>query len=388
MINLEDIKKYEEYIIKMRREFHMYPEVAFHEFRTSKRIKEELEKMNYEIIHPVGTTGILAILNKDKAGKTVALRADFDALSMQEENTYEYKSQIDGMMHSCGHDTHTAMLLGAAKYFSDHKEAFNGTIKLIFQHAEEYAPGGAIDFVKAGLIDDCDAVFGLHITTRDKTKTVNIKKGPAMAAPDEFKVMVQGFGTHASAPHTGIDPILVSSQVVQAFQNIISRFVSPLESAVITVSTIHGGTAFNIIPEFVEMTGTIRTLNPDVRKLVFTKMHDTCDSIAKMNNANITLQIDEAYPPVINDPIMSDFVLDVARKILPEDQVIELKDPSMGGEDFSHFLEKKPGALFWLGAGKTDDAPYNHNPKFDPDEDAFLTGTLMHINIVKEFLNN
>ncbi len=386
MIQFEDIKKYEDYVIKMRREFHMYPEVAFEEYRTSKRIKEELENMGFNVVGPIGTTGLLAELVGNKEGKTVALRADFDALSMQEENEVEYKSTIDGMMHSCGHDTHTAMLLGAAKYFSENKDQVNGTLKLIFQHAEEQAPGGAIDFIKAGVMEDVDAVFGIHIHTKDETGKIVIKKGPAMAAPDEFSIKVSGVGTHASAPHTGIDPVLISAQVIQAFQNIVSRNVKPTDSAVISVCTINGGTAFNIIPETVEMSGTIRTLNNDTRKMIHDKMHSICKNIAEMTSSRIDLNIGLAYPPVINDIKMSDFALDIARKSLGEENVIEDTEPSMGGEDFSYYLQEVPGSFMWLGASKDGDKAYNHNPLFNPDEDAFLTGMLMHINLVTEFL--
>lgn len=387
MIKVADIKKYEDYVIKMRREFHMYPEVGFNEFRTSKRIQEELESMGYEVTTGIGVTGLVGVLVGNKEGKTIGLRADIDALSMQEENDTEYKSKHDGVMHSCGHDTHTAMLLGAAKYFSDHKEDLNGTLKVVFQSAEEGPmPGGGISVVKGGYIDDCDAVFGQHITTRDKLGTIVIKKGPAMASPDEFRVTITGVGTHASAPHTGIDPIIISSQLVQAFQTIISRNVSPVDSAVISVSTIHGGTAFNILPESVTMTGTIRTLSNETRKLIHDKMTAICKAHEEMHNCTIDLELIIAYPPVINDEVMSDFAINIGQELLGKENVIIAKEPSMGGEDFAYYLERKPGCFIWLGAGHHDDDPYNHNPLFNPDEKAFLNGVALHINLVKEFL--
>ena len=389
MITLKDILQYEDYIIKMRRDFHRHPEPGFQEFRTSKVIKQELESFGFEIIENVGVTGLIGILKGNKDGKTIALRADIDALTMQEENESEYKSEIDGMMHSCGHDTHTAMLLGACKYFSEHIDEVNGTIKFIFQSAEEGPmPGGGHFVVKDGHLDDVDGVFGLHIVTRYPSGQIAIKKGPAMAAPDEFKIKIQGIGTHASAPNTGVDAVLVAAQVIQALQTITSRNIAPTDSAVVSVCTINGGTAFNILPEFVEMTGTIRTLKPEVRSYVFNRVEEIVEGICTLNGAKGFVELIPAYPPLINNPEMSEFVLNIARQLLPSNQVVELTEPSMGGEDFSYYLEKKPGAIFWLGGLKPDaeHMAYNHNPKFDPDEKAFLTGTMMHINIVKEFL--
>jgi amidohydrolase len=279
------------------------------------------------------------------------------------------------------------MLLGAAKYFSDHKEDLNGTVKLFFQSAEEGPmPGGGIYMVEGGHVDECDAVFGQHIVTRDELHSINIKKGPAMAAPDEFKITVTGIGTHASAPQTGVDAILCSADIIQSLQMITSRNISALENAVISVSTIHGGTAFNILPDKVEMTGTIRTLKPNIREFVFKRMTEIVESVGKTHNATAEIEIIPAYPPVINDPEMCDFVLHIAKELnLP---TYELDEPSMGGEDFAYYLQKKPGAFLWLGAQRPNSTnyAYNHNPLFDPDEDALLTGMLMHVNIVTEFL--
>ena len=388
MVKLEDIKKYEKYIIEKRRDIHKHPETGFQEFRTSALIKEELQSFGFEIIEGVGVTGVIGILRGNKEGKTVALRADIDALNMQEELDTEYKSVNDGVMHSCGHDTHTAMLLGAAKYFSEHKDEVNGTIKFIFQSAEEGPmPGGGKFVVEGGYIDDCDAVFGLHIVTRDPSRQVAVKKGPAMAAPDEFKVKITGKGTHASAPHTGIDPIIVAAEIISSLQSIVSRSVNPVDSAVVSVCMINGGTAFNIIPDHCEFSGTIRTLNPKTRQHVFNRVEEIVKGICDAHGAQGEVEIIPAYPPLINDPEMSEFVLEVAHKVLPESQVVELEEPSMGGEDFSYYLQEKPGAYLWLGARKEgQELAYNHNPKFDPDEDAFLVGTCMHINIVKEYL--
>ena len=389
MIKLQDIKQYEEYITKMRRDFHKHPETGFQEFRTSKIIKDELLKFGYTVEEGIGVTGLVGTLIGNNKGKTIGLRADIDALNMQELNDVPYKSVNDGIMHSCGHDTHTAMLLGAAKYFGEHKNELNGTLKVIFQSAEEGPmPGGGIFVVEGGYIDDCDAVFGMHIITRQYVGTIGIKSGPAMAAPDEFKVKVIGTGTHASAPHTGVDPILISSQIIQAFQNIISRNISPTDPAVISVCTISSGTAFNIQPESAEFSGTIRTLNPETRLYIFDQMEKIVKHITEMNNATYEVEFIKAYPPLINDPKMSEFAKNVAIEFVGKENVEVLTTPSMGGEDFAYYLEKKPGAYLWLGGRPKGSKEYynNHNPKFDIDESSLLIGTGLHINIVKEFL--
>ena len=389
MINLKDIKKYESYIIEKRRDFHMHPETGFQEFRTSKVIEAELHSMGFDLVTGVGVTGIVGTLKGSKKGKTVLLRADIDALNMQEENDCTYKSLNDGVMHSCGHDTHTAMLLGACKFFSENKDSLEGTLKVVFQSAEEGPmPGGGSFVVKEGHLDDVDGVFGLHITTKYTAGTISIKSGPAMAAPDEFKVKVTGKGTHASAPHTGSDVILTASKIITNLQSIISRDISPLDPVVISVCTIDGGTAFNILPDQVEFSGTIRTLNKDTRQFVFKRIKEVVSSISKLNNCESNVEIIEAYPPVINDVVETEFVIGVGQELLGNKNVTILTEPSMGGEDFSYYLEKRPGSYFWLGGRNKDlkEVYYNHNPKFDIDESSLLIGTMMHINVAIEYL--
>lgn len=386
MIKPNELQEYYEYMVSWRRDFHMHPEPGFEEFRTARMLEEELTKLGYELVTGIGVTGMTATIQGNKPGKTIGLRADFDALKMQEETTVPYKSKIDGMMHACGHDTHTAMLLGAAKFFSEHRD-FSGTVKLMFQSAEEGPmPGGGYFMVEGGHIDDCDVVFGQHITTRDPYGTITIKSGEALAAPDEFKIIVHGTGTHASAPDSGHDPIVAASAIVQAIQTIVTRQVSPLEKAVITVSTIHGGSAFNIIPDTVEMTGTIRTLNNDVRASIFNKLRTTVTAVASAYECQATIDIIEGYPPLINDLEMCNIAMRIAKEIVGDNNAHWATNPSMGGEDFAYYLEKKPGAFLWLGGRPLEEESiyYNHNPKFDVDEKAFLIGLAMHINLVLE----
>ncbi|MBN2604247.1 MAG: amidohydrolase [Bacilli bacterium] len=390
MITKQTVSSYHDYIISKRRDFHMHPEPGFQEFRTSKIIKEELLSFGFELEEGIGVTGIVGTLKGDHPGKTIGFRADIDALMMQEENDVAYKSTYPGVMHSCGHDTHTAMLLGTAKFFSEHKDLLHGTLKVIFQSAEEGPmPGGGISVVEGGYIDSCDAVFGNHITARDMCGMIAIKKGPAMAAPDEFKIKIIGTGTHASAPHTGQDPLLTASQIIMAFQNIISRNINPNKPAVISVCTIHGGTAFNIIPSTVEMTGTVRTLEPAVRDLVFSRMEETIKQLTALNQSTYEFEIIKSYPPLFNNIEMSDFVIDVASEVIGKENVIILDEPSMGGEDFSYYLERKPGAYFWLGGRNKNEPNFynNHNPKFDIDEESLLIGTTLQINIILSYLN-
>jgi amidohydrolase len=367
----------------------MHPETGFQEFRTSKVIEAELRSMGFDLVTGVGITGIVGTIQGAKKGKTVLLRADIDALSMQEENDSSYKSLNDGVMHSCGHDTHTAMLLGACKFFSDNKNLLEGTLKVVFQSAEEGPmPGGGSFVVNEGHLDDVDGVFGLHITTRDTVGTISIKKGPAMAAPDEFRVKVTGKGTHASAPHTGSDVILAASKIITNLQTIISRDISPLDPVVVSVCTVHGGTSFNILPDQVEFSGTIRTLNKQTRQFVFNRIKDIVSSISKLNGCQGVVEIIEAYPPVINDVVESEFVIGIGQELLGKENVAILSEPSMGGEDFSYYLEKRPGSYFWLGGRNKNlkEVYYNHNPKFDIDESSLLIGTMMHINIAIEYL--
>lgn len=389
MVSKKDLQQYEEYLIQKRRDFHMHPEPGFEEFRTSKIVSDELKSFGYQVIEGVGKTGVIGILSNNPDGKTIALRADMDALRMQEENDVEYKSKVDGMMHSCGHDTHTAMLLGAAKYFGENRDQINGTLKVIFQSAEEGPmPGGGIFVIEDGHLDDVDAVFGLHITSRDKVGTLSVKKGAAMAAPDEFSIDIIGTGTHASAPHTGWDPIYTASQVVVAFQSIISRNINPNTPAVISVCMIQGGTAFNIIPEKVTLKGTVRTLDPTTRDFVFKRMDEVLKSITELHKSKYVFEIIKGYPPLINDDRMVDFMTSISESILGKENVIVLDEPSMGGEDFAYYLEQKPGAFGWLGGGRLDqdEIYYNHNPKFDIDESALLNGMAIHVNTVIEYL--
>jgi amidohydrolase len=391
MINYNDVLDLELYVVEKRRDFHAHPETGFKEFRTSGIVIEELKKFGYDIKSGIGVTGIVATLKGNKPGKTVALRADMDALTMDEENLVPYKSQTKGVMHACGHDAHTAMLLGAAKFFAANKDLLNGTLKLVFQSAEEGPfPGGGSFIVDSGELDDVDAVFGIHITTSIEVGKLEIKPGPYMAAPDEYIIEILGKGTHASAPHTGHDPVVTAAQLILAFQNIVSRELKPTTPAVISTTIVEAGSAFNVIPDKVIIKGTLRTLTEDVRVFCVKRLEEMTKSITELNKSDYTFEFIEGYPALINDEAMTKVLANTARDVLGAENVTIVDDPIMGGEDFAYYLQRKPGAFAFIGGANKEKGLvyYNHSPKFDIDEDALLKGVLIHINNVYNFLNN
>ena len=389
MINLKDIAYLEEIINEYRCLIHMNPETGFEEYKTTALIKEFLEDLGYTIEESPLDTGVIATLN-NQFTKTVMLRADIDALNMVEENDVPYKSKIDGKMHACGHDAHTAMLMGAAKYFSEHKESIKGRIKLVFQPAEEGPlPGGAFHLVNAGVMDDVDAVFGLHITTLFETGQVHVKPGYSMAAPDELMIKVSGQGTHASAPESGNDVIVCASNIIQHLQQIVSREIAAYEAAVVSISTIHGGTAFNVLPDEVTLTGTVRTFNEETRALIHQRIKDVVKNNADLSNASSKVEIKKGYPSLNNDVEMTDFIINMVKESLGELNLTVDDNPSMGAEDFAYYLQKKPGCFYWIGGRPIgmEEIYYNHNPKFDVTKESLLYGTLLHINSVINYFN-
>ncbi len=349
-----------------------------------------LKEFGLEIIRGIGKTGVIGILRGHPQRKTIALRADMDALNIQEEVETAYKSRVDGKMHACGHDAHTAMLLGAAKVLSTIRENIKGTVKFVFQPAEEGpAPGGGIRIMESGHLDDVDAAFAIHVNPIFETGQIGIYKKEAMAATDFFKIDLIGKGGHAAEPHTSIDPIVMASQTVCAFQNIVSREISPVEPAVLSVCTINGGNQFNAIPEKVTMTGTVRTLCEDTRERIFKRMEEIISHISGMHNGGYAFDRKRGYPALANHENMVEFVMGVGKGLLGEENVILLEKPTMGGEDFAYFLQKIPGAIFWLGCGNKEKGITEmlHNANFEMDEDALALGTAIHVNLVYHYLN-
>ena len=377
---------YKDYVIQMRREFHQYPEVSMEEFRTSKRVKEELDKMGipYE---SVASTGVVATIEGKNPGKTVALRADMDALAVNEETDVEYKSKVCGLMHACGHDGHTAMLLGAAKVLNSIKDKINGTVKLLFQPGEEVAKG-AKAMIADGVLEGVDGVFGIHLWTDLECGKVSVEEGPRMAAADIFKIKVKGKGGHGSLPHQGIDAVVVSSAIVMNLQSIASREVSPLEPMVVSIGAINSGTRFNVIASEATLDGTARYFNPELKDEVPKMIERIIQNTAATYRAEASLEYTYGMPATINDRDCSKLAEGTVVNLLGEEG-LSLMTKLTGGEDMSEYMSLVPGVLAFVGARnpqKGADYPHHHG-MFNVDEDALEIGTALYAQYAVDFLN-
>ena len=380
MINPE-VLKIKNTIIETRRDLHKHPELSFKEFRTSKIVSEKLEKFGFEVQTNIGKTGVVGILKGKHKGKTIAMRADMDALPIQEKSDVPYKSINDGIMHACGHDAHVAILLGAAEILSKKTNQINGNIKFIFQPAEE-GFGGAQYMIDDGAIDDVDEIYGLHVWNYQKAGTVGIKSGPVMAAADKFMVSIKGIGGHGAAPQGTVDATIVASYLIQSLQTIVSRNINPLESTVITIGQINGGNNFNIIADKIILKGTARAYTQENRDLIKKRMHEMCKGVGQTFGAEIQLNYKDGYPPVINDNNITNNVKKAVNKIIPDGIVSPYL--SMGGEDFSYFANKVPGCFFFLGSlpdGKEIMSTPQHCSHYDIDEDVMLIGSSIFIEL-------
>jgi len=380
----KDVLRITDKLVAWRRDFHRHPEVAFREERTSSVIKKFLTELNIPVT-TCAKTGLRGVLEGKPGGKTVALRADIDALPLKEEGEKEYISETPEAAHCCGHDGHMAIVMGAAELLAQRKNDFQGKVVFLFQPSEERIPGGAKQMVEEGAMEGVDGVFGLHLWAPFPTGKVGAVKGPMMAQPDDFTIAVKGKGGHGSMPHQTVDSVLVAAQIVVNVQSIISRNLDPLKPGVVSFGTIHGGTIFNIIPAEVKLTGTVRSFDAEVKALAKKRLQEIAEGTALTFGATAEFSYTDGYPPVINDADMVDFVLDVARRTLGEESVIAI-DPVMGGEDFAYFLLEAPGAFLFLGAGDGMKHPHHH-PAFDIDEKALPLGTLLLTNIALEYLS-
>lgn len=363
-------------VVALRRELHAHPEIRFEEEWTSDRVARFLNEagMSYTRGHAKGT-GIAATI-EGAGSKTVALRADMDALEIQEETGLEYASSIPGRMHACGHDGHTACLCGVAKVLHAQRDRLKGRVKLIFQPAEEQAAGGRF-IVEEGLLDDVEAVFALHCWPSFAVGVVGIKSGPAMASADFFRVEVIGKGCHGADPAAGIDPVVVASHITTALQSIVSREISPWDPAVVTVARIQAGTVSNVIPETAVMEGTFRALTREVRHKIFHALERICQLTAKAHRAEAKVSfLGHPYPPLHNDETMSRFARDIVIEKFGEERLTEPAHAVMGAEDFAFYLEKVPGAFLFLGCGSSE--PKSswplHSPHFNFNDEALPTG--------------
>ena len=370
-------------LIAWRRDFHRHPEVAFEETRTSAVVREFLESLGLSV-RSAGGTGLVAVLEGKPGGKTVALRADMDALPVQEQGGKEYGSLNRGVAHACGHDGHMAMMMAAAEVLTSRKSEFSGRVVFLFQPAEEKPPGGAKRMVEEGALDGVDAVFGLHLWQAFPTGKVGVIKGPILAQADNFSIIVKGKGGHGALPHTAVDPIVAAAQIVANSQTIVSRNVDPLKPCVVTFGTVNGGTTNNIIPAEVALTGTVRTFDPAVQALAERRLREIAEETAKAFGASCQVDYMLGYPAVVNDAAMVDFATGVAKRVLGEGCLYPF-DPVMGGEDFAFYLQKVPGAFIFLGAGDGHEFPHHH-PAFDIDERALPVGALLYTSLALEFL--
>lgn len=362
-------------VIAWRRALHQQPEVAFHEFETAKYIRAVLAQIpDLDVSHPTATSTV-ARLRGETAGRTIAVRADIDALPIHEENDVPYRSQIDGAMHACGHDGHTSIVLGLVTLLARHREQLAGEVRFLFQHAEELAPGGAEEMVQHGVMQGVDAVIGLHLWAPMEVGRIGIVSGPAMAAPDNFVCTIAGEGGHAAIPHATIDPIVVGAQVVTALQHVVSRGIDPLDPAVVSVTQFHSGTAFNVIPNTATLTGTFRTFDAALRDRVPMLMERIIKGICDAHGASYEFIVERGYRPVVNDPAIAARLERVVERTFGGDVLLPTR-PTMGGEDFSAYLQKAPGVFAFVGAGNAmEEILYpHHHPRFNIDERSLEIG--------------
>ncbi|MED3624081.1 amidohydrolase [Neobacillus thermocopriae] len=361
-------KKVTEEMIELRRDFHQYPELSFEEERTSKKVAEYLRACGLKVREHVNGYGVTADLIVDEAEPMIAFRADMDALPIQEETGLPFASQIPGVMHACGHDGHTAILLGVAKLLSFQKERLKGNVRFIFQPAEEINPGGAKGMIQEGVLEGVEAIFGLHLWSELPSGTFRTCYGPMMAAADRFIIEIEGKGGHGGMPHKTIDSIVLASHLVMASQQIISRQIDPLEAGVITFGKFSSGTAFNIIANKAVLEGTVRSFLPEIRETLYKKLEELTTGFANMYGAKIHLDYQYGYPPVENHKKEVDFILETAAKVFGRNNTGIMK-PNMAGEDFSYYLKEIPGAFCFVGAQVPNKPVYpHHHPRFQIDE--------------------
>ena len=387
---LQEVKKIEPDIISWRRDLHQIPELALELPNTVKYIKEKLDEMGIEYKTLVNGNAIVGIIEGGQEGKTIALRADMDALPIKEETNLPFASS-NGCMHACGHDAHAAMLLGTAKILNENKENLNGNVKLFFQPGEEY-PGGALPMIEEGAMDNVDAVIGLHAGSifKDVEKgKIAVSYGPMMASMDRIFIKIKGKGSHAAYPELSIDPISTAAEVISALQRVISREIKAIDPAVLSITRINGGFNQNIIPDEVELEGTVRTVNNETRQLIARRIEEITKGITAAMRADYEVQYDFKYPPLINSEEFTNFFVNSAKKIIDEKDIFEMKYPVMGGEDMAYFLEKAPGTFFFLSnPNEIDGVIYpHHNSKFDVDESLFYKGTALFIQTVFDYLS-
>jgi amidohydrolase len=382
------------YTQAMRRDFHMHPELGFREIRTGGIVAKELETLGIEVTKGVGKTGVVGLIEGTKPGPTILIRFDMDALPITEETGAEYASTNPGVMHACGHDGHTAIGLTVAKMLHAHREELSGNVKLCFQPSEEGTNGeevgGALMMMRDGVLESpkVEKTLSLHVWNDRPLGWIHVAKGPVMAGAELFIVKLTGKGGHGAAPETTVDPVVAAAQIVTALQTIVSRNVAPLKPAVVSVTSIHSGTAFNIIPQTAEINGTIRTFEPEIRKLVLERFDQIVRGIAISMNCEVEITIKQVTAPVINNDAVAESVLTSAQTLFPQTEIDTNSYLTMGAEDMGYMLEKADGCYFFIGSANDEKhLNYNHHhPKFDFDEQAMISGAALMATAAADLL--
>lgn len=379
-------------VVADRRHFHENPELAFQEFETAAYVAARLQELGVENIKTgVGGTGVTGVIRGERGdGNVVMLRADMDALPILEEVQAEYTSKVDGKMHACGHDAHTAMLLGVARILMQHKSDFKGVVKVLFQPAEEVPPGGAQAMIKDGALQDpkVDAAIGLHVASDIPAGQIGWRIGPDSAGSDRFRVIIKGRGGHAASPHKAVDPVVIAAQTVLALQTLVSRETDPMDAAVVSTTAVIAGDAFNVIPDTAEVRGTVRTISPETRERMAKRVPEVFRGIAETMGGEADVTWISGYPSVQNDATITQFVVDAANAIAGEENVAE-RPLGLGGEDFSYFSLEVPSCFFRCGTRNEDRGIVwgHHHPKFDVEEEGFVNGMTVMATAAMDYLN-
>ncbi|MEX2414737.1 MAG: amidohydrolase [Paenibacillaceae bacterium] len=384
---INDMHHYYADMVRWRRQLHEYPELSFHEHQTSAFIRSLLETWGIEIISGAPGTAVIGRIVSERSGPTVALRADIDALPIHDQKDCAYSSKVPGIMHACGHDAHTAILLELAHWFTDHLDAWSGSILFIFQHAEEVCPGGAAGIVSSGVLDQVNVIYGVHLWTPFPAGHVYSAPGPIMAAADEFEIEITGKGGHGGLPHTAIDSVLIGSHLVVNLQSIVSRNVNPTEPCVVSVGMMQAGTAFNIIAERCRLKGTVRTFNEEVRLDVQARLAHIANETAAMFGAQAVIEYRDGYPSVVNDVAEAKRFAHVATAVFGAQQVHE-SPRIMASEDFAYYLQQLPGCYMFVGAGNEGKGIIypHHHPQFDIDEEAMRQAAILLATMTLDYM--
>lgn len=392
---IPDIDEHVEEMIRIRRQIHAHPELCFEESLTATLIVEKLQSWGIEVHQGLAGTGVVGVLRHGHGSKSIGLRADMDALPLQEANTFEHRSTFQGKMHACGHDGHVSMLLGAAKYLASNRNLLNGTVNFIFQPAEE-SGAGADKMIQEGLFQQfpCDAVFALHNWPGLTVGQFATCPGPIMASCNEFKIMIKGLGGHAALPHTTADPVFTAAQILNGMQAVITRNKRPIDTAVLSVTQFHAGDVSNIIPDSAWIAGTVRTFNREVLSFIEERMRMIASSTAAAHNCTVDFQFVRQSPATVNDPAQTAFAASVMRQVVGHENVNENVEPTMGAEDFSYMLEKLPGCYAFIGNGNGDEREPGHgsgpcvlhNSSYDFNDNLLPLGATYWVQLVQAFL--